>query len=172
MSDLFERAFALTVGEEGGFDKTRSDPGNWSGGAVGMGLLRGTKFGVSAASYPTLDIEALTLAQARAIYLADFWQRVAGDSLPAGVAMLVFDAAVNQGVGAAARLLQLAAGVAADGVIGPATRRAVAAADATGLALEFAARRAVCYAETARFALFGLGWMRRLMAVTRAALAA
>lgn len=77
-ASAFDAAFALTVGEEGGFSQDPRDGGNWTGGAPGKGSLRGTKYGISAASYPTLHIDALTLADAKAIYRRDFWGAVAG----------------------------------------------------------------------------------------------
>ena len=117
----FDQAFAAVIGHEGGYTDDPRDAGNWTGGAAGQGALRGTNRGISAAAYPALDIAALTAADARAIYRRDYWDKVAGDSLPPPLALLVFDAAVNAGVGRAARWLQGAAGVHADGAIGPAT---------------------------------------------------
>ncbi len=165
--DVFARAFAVVIGEEGGWSAERADPGNWTGGAVGSGALRGTKFGISAAAYPTLDIAALTLAEAQAIYRRDYWDRVRGDELPPPLALLVFDAAVNNGVGRAARWLQLAAGAAPDGVIGPVTLAAVAARAGEGDALcaEFLARRMDFMATLPTWRSFGLGWARRLCAL-------
>lgn len=173
MTLTFTAIVGLIFGAEGGYDVTPSDPGNWTGGVAGAGTLRGTKYGISAASYPTLDVAGLTLDQATAIYRADYWARIAGDDLPGQVALLIFDAAVNQGVGAAARALQASAGVAVDGVVGPQTIAAVRQyADVPGLLAEITARRAQLYAGTARFNLFGLGWMRRAAGMMRAALAA
>jgi lysozyme family protein len=168
---VFERAFAVVVGEEGGWSAEPADPGDWTGGVVGQGRLRGTKFGISAGAYPTLDIAALTLADAQAIYKRDYWDRVRGDDLPPPLALLVFDAAVNNGVGHAARWLQTAAGVTADGVIGPATLAAVAAAGG-GAALcgEFMARRLTFMAALPTWRVFGLGWARRLCALPWASL--
>ena len=167
---VFEKAFAVVVGEEGGFDATPADPGNWTGGAVGQGTLGGTKFGISAAAYPTLDIRALALADARAIYRRDYWDHVQGDALPPPLALLVFDAAVNNGVGRAARWLQTAVGVAADGEIGPATLAALAAAVArdgggAGLCAEVLAQRMTFMAALPTWRVFGLGWARRLCAL-------
>jgi len=163
--DSFTRAFAVVVGEEGGFSAERDDPGNWTGGAVGAGVLRGTKFGISAASYPALDIASLTPDAARAIYRRDYWARIAGDALPPPLALLAFDAAVNNGPAQAARWLQAAAGVAEDGAIGPATLAAVARADPAALGAEMLARRLVFTASLPGWRAFGLGWARRLAAL-------
>lgn len=158
--NAFDYCFAAVVGVEGGFSIVESDPGNWTGGAVGAGRLRGTKFGISAAAYPTLDIEALTQVQAKLIYRLDYWNRIAGDMLPDSLALICFDAAVNQGPGRAARWLQGAVGVAQDGVIGPVTEAAVEAHEVGPVLQEIIARRSVAYAgDTSRF---WLGWYRRL----------
>ena len=162
----FEQAFAVIVGVEGGFDGGQSDPGNWTGGGVGRGELRGTKFGISAAAYPALDVAALTLADAQAIYRRDYWDRIAADRLTPALALLVFDAAVNNGVARASKWLQSAVGAVADGMIGDQTLAAVATFvsthDGAALCTEFLAQRLVFMAALPTWRLFGLGWARRL----------
>lgn len=162
ISARFSAAFAIVVGVEGGFGADRTDAGDWTGGAVGVGVCAGTKYGISAASYPTLDIAALTLADAQAIYHRDYWTPIAGDALPAPLALVAFDAAVNQGVGCAARWVQSAAWVTRDGVIGPETLAAVAADDALDLLSEVVWLRDVSYRLDAGWPLYGHGWIRRL----------
>jgi len=161
----FEHALAVVVGHEGGFDATPADPGNWTGGAVGQGELRGTKFGISAAAYPRLDIASLTLDDAGAIYRRDYWDKVGGDALPPPLALLVFDAAVNNGVERAVLWLQAAAGVAADGELGPATLAAAGRAEGAAICAEFMARRLTFMAALPTWRDFGLGWARRLCAL-------
>lgn len=163
---IFDQVFTIVVGHEGGLDTTPSDPGNWTGGAVGKGVLKGTAWGISAASYPNRDITSLTPADAAAIYLVDYWNRVEGDSLPPPLALLVFDAAVNNGVGHAIRWLQSAVGATPDGQFGPATRAAIvtAASRSGGAAIcaEFQAQRLAFMASLPTWRIFGLGWARRL----------
>ena len=57
------------------------------GRAVNSGELRGTKFGVSASAYPTLDIADLTLETAQEIYRHDYWMPLQGNALPLKLAM-------------------------------------------------------------------------------------
>ncbi len=161
----FEAAFAFVIGAEGSFTSDPRDPGNWTGGKINAGALRGTKYGISAAAFPTLDIASLTRDQAQAIYRARYWSPIAGDSLPPPVALVTFDCAVNQGVGTAAVLLQAALGVTQDGAVGPLTIAAsVRYANAPApLVLELCARRALRYAA-GDIATYGLGWFRRLFA--------
>jgi lysozyme family protein len=160
----FFQAFQFVVGEEGGYSSVASDPGNWTGGQCGAGRCAGTKFGISAAAYPTTDIAALTIEEAQALYRRDYWDRIAGDSLPPPLALLVFDAAVNTGVGRAVRWLQSVVGVVPDGVIGAATLAAVDARSGGGAAVlaEFQAQRLMFMAGLPTWRTFGAGWARRL----------
>lgn len=85
--------------------------------------------------------------------------------MPSPVARPVFDAAVNQGVSRAARFLQLAAGVKADGKIGPVTLAAVRSAwiaNPRDLLREISVRRALHYSGLSIFTRFGRGRFRRL----------
>jgi lysozyme family protein len=161
----YEVAFADVIGVEGGYTDDPHDPGNWTGGVVGKGTCRGTKYGISAAAYPTLDIQAITLAQAQAIYRHDYWDKLLAGSLPVAAARLAFDAAVNQGLPTTIRLLQAAAGAEQDGVLGPVTLAALQAMPPASLFIEFEARRALRYAQSASLGIYGLGWYRRLCGV-------
>ena len=101
----YENAFRIIIGHEGGFTDDRRDRGNWTSGKIGVGQLKGTKYGIAAHAYPSLDIRNLTLQDARAIYKRDYWDRINADDLSAPLALAAFDAAVNSGVGAAKRWL-------------------------------------------------------------------
>lgn len=164
-SAAFATAFQAVIGEEGGFTRNPSDPGNWTGGVAYVGILRGTKYGISARAFPTLDIATLTLDQARVIYCTRYWTPLAGDALPYAVALLAFDAAVNQGLSFAAHALQRAIPVVQDGVIGVDTIHGACACDRAQLALRYAVLRLQAYANDDGFSLFGAGWFRRLLTV-------
>ncbi len=167
MSSVFDQCFALTVGVEGPFDRSSGDSGNWTGGAVGVGKLVGTKFGISAASYPILDIQNLTLTDAQTIYLRDFYNPISGDQLHPMLAGLLFDAAVNHGRGWSIPAFQRAVGVADDGVIGPETLSA-ASTNIPTLHAEFARLRDEQYRSDKQWPTDGKGWIRRLMYVVAA----
>ncbi len=143
---VFEQAFAYIIGNEGGFTSNRNDPGNWTGGKPGEGDCRGTKFGISAHAYPDLDIPGLTLDDAHAIYRRDYWDRIEADALPGPLALLAFDAAVNNGVGRARQWLV------------PARKQA----NGAGMCAEFQAQRLAFMASLPTWKVFGLGWSRRL----------
>jgi lysozyme family protein len=99
----------FTLHHEGGFSPDRADPGNWTGGKVGKGRFRGTKYGISAKAYPTLDIPNLTLAKACDIYWADYCVGPGFDKLDLPLLQVVFDAGVNCGPARARAWLALAA---------------------------------------------------------------
>lgn len=62
---------AVALKHEGGYSNTRNDPGNWTGGQVGIGALKGTKYGIAAHVYPALKIKNLTLEDAKSTYERD-----------------------------------------------------------------------------------------------------
>lgn len=126
----FDDAFEALLGHEGGYVNDQNDPGGE------------TKYGISKRAYPNVDIENLTVEQARAIYERDYWQAAGCHRMkdPA-MAFLMFDTAVNQGVFRAKQI----AGITHDPVA-------------------FQAERALHYASLPTFGKFGRGWMRRLFA--------
>ena len=109
-----------------------------------------TRFGVSQHAYPGLDIATLTREQAEDIYARDYWEPIRGDALPGALALVVFDAAVNQGVARAVRMLQGCLGVATDGIVGPETLAAARRAAVPELVARYLVARLQAYAGLAR----------------------
>ena len=159
----FDDSFKELIGEEGVLSTVRSDPGNWTGGAVGVGRLVGTKYGISAKAYPNLDIPNLTLAEAKAIAKRDYWDTVHGDDLPPAIAHALFDMAYNQGVLTAIRVFQRSVGVAQDGVLGSVTMAAFAAQPAKQFARAFTISRIKRYSMTAGWINDADGWIGRAL---------
>lgn len=157
----FDVAFERLIGHEGKFQNHRSDRGNWTSGRVGVGELKGTKFGITAMSYPHLDIKSLTLDEAKAIYRRDFWERAGSDDYDGAIAYQVFDAGVNHGIENAVRFLQRAARVADDGYIGPVTLKAVKAMTVTDVLMRYNAARIRFYTKLSTWDDYGKGWMSR-----------
>lgn len=159
--DSFDDAFSFVIGIEKGFTDNPADPGNWTGGHVGVGACRGTKYGISAARYPDLDICRLTLEQCKALAKRDFWDVFHCDEFDPRIGSQLFDFSYNGGP--AARSLQQAAKVHADGVIGPATVAAVKAIDPDKIIGRLDAYRLMYLASLGR-ATFADGWMNRIAA--------
>jgi lysozyme family protein len=127
---IWDRCYTKTLKFEGGFQKNPKDRGNWTGGNIGVGELKGTKYGISAKSYPNLDIESLTQDQAIAIYRRDYWDALRLGEIDSNrIAWKVFDLAINCGRREATHMLQKAVGVTVDGIIGSHTLEAVNKAD-------------------------------------------
>jgi lysozyme family protein len=104
----------MILEHEGGYVNHSSDPGGE------------TIYGISKRAYPHLDIKTLTTDDAKDIYKQDYWDRIKGDDLPAGVACVVMDYGVNSGISRASKSLQSACGIVnGDGIIGPHTLSAV-----------------------------------------------
>jgi lysozyme family protein len=162
----FEACLPVILAAEGGFIDDPADPG----GATNLGVTRATLCGWLGRTATIADIEALTPAAVAPIYRARYWNPARAGDCPPGVDLMVFDEAVNQGVGRALASLQAALGVTADGAFGPATRAAIAAADLARLIRAIAADRASHYRALPTFPRFGRGWLARLDRTTALAL--
>jgi lysozyme family protein len=145
----FHQMFVRLIDVEGGYVNDPNDPGGE------------TKYGISKRSYPTLDIKNLTLDDAEAIYLRDFWTRIAADKLPSSVAFQVFDFAVNSGIETAVRKLQAAIDVADDGYWGPVSAAAADAMSEATLILRLTAQRLRFWTKLKNWSSAGKGWINR-----------
>ena len=158
----FEKAFNRLIGHEAGYSNDKRDPGNWTGGKVGVGELKGTKYGIAANTYPNLDIKNLTLEQAKAIYKKDWWDKLGADSLHPSIVFQLWDFAVNAGKPRAIKELQQVVGVPADGLIGPKTIAAVKAMDVNDVLLKLTAERLKFYTSLSTWSTYGKGWTNRV----------
>jgi lysozyme family protein len=165
MSPAFLRAaqFVLSKQIEGGLSLDPDDRGNWTGGAKGVGELKGSKYGISAMRYPHLDIHSLTVEQAREVYWRDYWCAHRCEDLPSKLALVYFDAVVNMRPEDAVMALQLALNVKADGVIGPVTLAAARVMDQGESVPNFLAERAMRYVSFKQFPKYGRGWLERVV---------
>lgn len=163
-----DQAITLMLRLEGGETNLAGDPG----GHTKYGITQRTldRLHTLVAQLPT-GVSDLTAAQATLIYQTVHWADIHGDELPAPLACLMLNAAINMGLCGAVRLLQGCVDLHVDGIMGPLTLRSVAAwrspyqSDQT-LAQEFCAHMAASYAALdGREAQFELGWFRRLFLV-------
>ena len=139
---------------EGGYTNDRRDRGNWTTGVIGKGELKGTKYGISAMSYPHLDIKNLTRAEAAAIYRRDYWDQAGCHTLPAGPDLPIFDVLVNSGPGRATTFRKQTEG----------TKEPVARIKA------ISAKRRAFYQGLSTFKTYGKGWMSRVATIEAAAI--
>jgi len=133
----FAQAVAIVLEHEGGYSNDPRDAGGE------------TRYGISKRAYPKLDIKNLTKREAIEIYRKDYWDAMKCDSLPEQIRLMVFDCAVNQGVGASSKILKL---VDLKGEMKIALK-------------EFAEKRLNRYARLETFSVFGAGWTKRLISI-------
>ena len=139
----FNIAVAITLdpAHEGGFQKNPNDSGNWTGGKVGVGVLKGTNFGISAAQFPNEDIEGLTVAAAKQIYFTSqnprYWNPLYAEIKDQHVGNKLFDLGVLFGVGTAVGIMQQVLvpqfGIRVDDTFGMATLAAINGAEPISL---------------------------------------
>lgn len=127
-----------------------------------------TRYGIDQRSHPGVDVEHLTLAQAKQIYFDDEWTKCRCEELGYPWDLAVFDAAVNIGKGWAVPALQKAVGTKADGFIGPKT---IAAAKSNPGALQAYLTAREDYYRSLRLALrqkYLKGWLNRVADLRKA----
>lgn len=153
----FETAFDLLITHEGGFSNHPDDPG----GATMYGVTEQ----VARAEGYTGAMRDLPLNFAKQVYRKRYWDACQCDAMPTPIQYPLFDAAVNSGPGQAIKWLQSAAGIKADGVIGPMTRQAVANLDPYALRQAMIGRRLRFMTELKNWPSFSKGWARRIAAI-------
>ena len=123
---MFDLCIEVLFKHEMGYTNNPADKGNWTGGKINAGELKGTKYGISAASYPYLNIRELTKDQAKEIYRNDFWQPLRLYLLDnANICLDIFDFGVNAGPSRAVKIAQMLAGTEEDGILGGITAKAI-----------------------------------------------
>jgi lysozyme family protein len=166
-AQCFDAALAETLRHEGGYVDHPLDPG----GATNLGITRATLAAWRGRPVAKAEVMALTVAEAGAIYRARYWNVVAGDRLPPGLDLAVFDFAVNSGPSRAIRTLQACLGVARTGRMDEATFAGLARHPPNALIRALTARRRGFLMRLATWSTFGRGWSRRVASVEARALA-
>lgn len=147
---VWETAFDLTIGFEGGYVNNPNDPGGE------------TKYGISKKAYPDLDIKILTLEEAKEIYHRDYWLRCKCDFMPDALSIALFDFAVNSGTKRAIRYLQRALDVTIDGCIGNQTIAACNRLSTKCVLNKFIDYRLEFLMGLKNWKYFGNGWGKRV----------
>ena len=165
MLSNFPAALALVLQSEGGFVNHKFDPG----GMTNLGVTRNVWREWVKRDVDEAEMRALTPELVTPLYKARYWDACKCSDLIRGVDYAVFDSAVNMGPGRAAKLLQAALGVTADGSIGRATIAAATAADPAELLEAFSLGKEAFYQSLPTFQTFGKGWLNRVAHVQDAA---
>jgi len=166
MQNNWIKCLETILHHEGGYVNHPKDPG----GETNLGVTKRVyeDFG------GTKDMKDLTREDVEPIYKKNYWDRVKGDDLPAGLDLCVFDFGVNAGTGRAAKYLQTLIGTVADGGIGPNTLKKLGEfVEENGLnetIKMYQTERQKYYESLSTFDTFGRGWTRRVVETTRLAL--
>ena len=161
MNSNFEASLAHVLQSEGGYVNNPADPG----GMTNLGCTKAVWEEFVGHPVSEADMRGLTPADVAPLYKRKYWDKVSGDDLPAGLDYAVFDAAINSGPGRAAKWLQEAVGVVADGAIGKGTLAAVAAFDVQELIKAYNDKRLGFLQGLPTFGTFGKGWTNRVASV-------
>lgn len=162
LAQEFEISLAEVLKSEGGYVNDPRDPG----GATDHGVTQREYDHFRAEHFmPAQDVRLIGQSEIEAIYRGDYWAPIHGDDLPAGVDYCVFDFAVNSGPARAVRFMQIAAGVAGDGIIGPATLGAIRNANPIDLISRICSDRLSYLKSLPTWWHFRNGWESRVDSV-------
>jgi lysozyme family protein len=168
----FDLALEHVLAMEGGWTEDPHDPGGPTNKGITLAVYareQGIEISVANLAQLKSGLRAISDALVRSIYETRYWQPARCSALRPTLALMHFDASVNHGVGAAARILQEALGVEIDGEIGPITLRAAGIAEPRQALARYAAIRRQRYRALPHFWRFGRGWLRRVDATLAAA---
>ena len=165
----FAKALPRILVYEGDEVDDKRDPG----GRTNKGITQ-TTFNIYLRSrgLPLRDVYEITDAEVSTIYFTRYWTTICGDALPAGLDLVVFDAAVNSGPGQAGRWLQAALGGVfagpVDGLIGRGTLQAVEDyGNVEALINAVCERRLATLHSLHTWPAFGRGWSARIANVMK-----
>lgn len=129
-----------------------------------------TKWGISKAQYPDLDICNLTQEQAKEIYFKDYWLKNKCDRFPDPISICLFDFCVNSNAKKAIKLLQECLRVPADGIIGNQTIGAGNRLPLNPIIEEYCEKRLDYLMSLGAWKFYCNGWSRRVKEVKELAL--
>ncbi len=175
MIENYDYALDVALAQEGGYSNNPNDPG----GSTYKGVTQATFNAYRAARGDNnTDVRTATDAEISDIYRTMYWNAVSGDTLPSGLDLAAFDAAINTGPREAAFFLQralnavgLKENLIVDGRIGVHTLAAAHAVDVREAIKAYSAARLDFYHRLTTYALFGKGWTNRTETIEQTSLA-
>lgn len=167
MKANFDKCLEMLLHHEGGYVWHPEDPG----GETNLGVTRAVYEQWVGRQVMDGEMKTLTPDDVAPIYKKNYWDKVRGDDLPAGLDWAAFDWAVNSGAGRPAKAIQRCVGATQDGAIGPKTLAAIANKEPDKIIEYVHDIRQKFYEKLKTFKTFGRGWTRRNAETLKAALA-
>ena len=158
MNSNWRNCFHLMLKSEGGYADLKGDPG----GKTNLGVTQATWENWVGRLSNEKEMRNLTPAMVEPLYKKKYWDACKCDDLPNGIDYLVFDFAVNAGVGRSAKTLQKVVDVNPDGAIGAITLSAVSKNKPKDIINKFSDEKVSFYKSLPTFPLFGNGWLNRV----------
>lgn len=148
------------------------DDPNDNGGATKYGVTQNTLSDFLGRKATKQEVKNLTVESVKPIYRKKYWDKIYGDELSEGAALIIFDGAINHGLKRMTEIVQRIVGVNVDGDFGPKTLKAIKEYKSQfDLVLAISNSRRDRYENHEDFAHFGKGWLNRLKDITNKALA-
>lgn len=163
--DLFATALQHVLEMEGGFSDDPYDPGGPTNKGITLSVYArwvGESVSPESRSRLVARLKKIPDAMVQEIYRTRYWEPADCARMPAPLALMHFDAAVNHGVVGAIRILQESIGADIDGEIGLQTRGRIAATPLVETLTRYAEIRRDRYRGLKHFWRFGRGWLRRV----------
>lgn len=168
----FQKAISFILNQEGGYSNHPNDPG------------KATKYGITQAEVPEMDVKKLTKTRAKEIYFERYYQPMVDlfelyefpEKARFALTLLFLDSSINLGLSRTIKLLQatlndfLSIKLEVDGKFGPKTKRAFCSAMPSfeAFLIAFMATRLYFYTKLAkrkRMRVFLRGWVNRCSAL-------
>jgi lysozyme family protein len=163
----FDEALRRLFVHEGGYGNHPADPG----GPTNYGITLHDFRKYVKANAGAEDVKTMSLAQAKAIYRARYWNALSCDRLPAGFDYALFDYGVNSGVSRAAKVARALIAKGSAAALDDACIAALNAADTKALVGRLCDERLAFLQRLKTWPVFGRGWGRRVAEVRAAAMA-
>lgn len=161
-ASTYDEALRRLLTHEGGYTNHPSDPGG------------PTNFGITIHDYrkylkpnaTAIDVRAMKLDQARAIYRSKYWNAQRCDDLPAGVDYSIFDYGVNSGIKRSGKVLRRVVGLSDNtSTVTDQVLEAVAKRNPQALVIAINDERLRFLKNLKTWPVFGTGWGRRVAEV-------
>jgi len=162
----WDRCFVLLLQSEGGYSDDPKDPG----GRTNLGVTQSVWESWVGRASNEKEMRNLVSADVEPLYKRKYWDACRCDDLPTGLDYVVFDFAVNAGVGRSIKTLQSCVDATVDGQLGKMTLDAVFKFSPDVTIFRFSDEKVKYYESLPTFPTFGNGWLDRVERVKNDAL--